>query len=107
MVDPTAPPDEPGDAHSRRPRPARRPRRPVRRLVGVGTLFLRRDTALVTAIAIATTLSAFAAYQATRAGEEADEAFSHARTLQAEAARDEGRLQTLVAHDSFLLGQYC
>lgn len=73
----------------------------------MGTLFLRRDTALVTAIAIATTLSAFAAYQATRAGEEADEAFSHARTLQAEAARDEGRLQTLVAHDSFLLGQYC
>lgn len=69
--------------------------------------FVRSDTLLVTVLAIAMTLSAFAVYQATRAADESGDLLDQSRTLQSQAGREAGFLDTIVEHDLDVLRSIC
>lgn len=75
---------------------------------GLPTLrFLTRDAVLVTLIAIATVLSAFAVYEATRAGDDARDLYTQSRLLDDEFSSQSTHLHTLVDSDLDLLGEIC
>ncbi len=89
------------------PRAATAPRDGVRQFVEVSSALIRRDAALVAAMAVVVTLSAFAVFQATRAADEADEVLGQAQVLQTQLDRQSAYEDSLVQHDLSVLGAYC
>ncbi len=69
--------------------------------------YLRRDTAFVLTMVMAMTLSTFALYQSTVAGDASDALHSSALSLDTEATRLSGATQTLIASDAQALQRRC
>lgn len=95
----------------REPVEVRAPRRRRRTPARVVMLWLdaaaRRDRLLVALMVIAMTLSAFSVYQATQAGDAADERLGELRLAEGDAARQSGYLQTIIGHDLDVMTRYC
>lgn len=85
----------------------RRRRTPLRVIMLWLDAAARRDRLLVALMVVAMTLSAFSVYQATQAGDAADERLGELRLAEGDAARQSGYLQTIVAHDLDVMTRFC